>query len=146
MKRFSLRPLLICLPLLLAACGPLKSNKPAGKQEATATPAPNAPTLVGKIASIPADRRFVLIQSFGKWTSETGTILTSRGADERTANLLATGETLGEFAAADLQSGTVEVGDGVYSRHSPKPITPADPPKPPDTKEIPLPQEKQKNN
>ena len=73
---------------------------------------------------MPADKRFVLIQSYGTWKIEAGTILTSRGAEDRTANLLVTGESLSQFAAADLQSGRVEVGDAVYSRHAPKPATP----------------------
>ena len=90
-------------------------------------PKPEPPRLVGRIASIPADRRFVLIQSFGKWTAEPGAILTTRGADQRSANLLVTGEALGQFAAADLQSGQVELGDAVYSQHIPKP-PPADEP------------------
>jgi hypothetical protein len=79
------------------------------------------PKLIGRIASIPADRRFVLIQSYEKWNIESGKILTTRGPDDRSANLKTTGESLGEFAAADLQSGTVEVGDAVYSRHVAKP-------------------------
>ena len=90
-------------------------------------PKAEPPRLVGRIASIPADRRFVLIQSFGKWTAEPGAILTTRGADQRSANLLVTGEALGQFAAADLQSGQVELGDAVYSQHIPKP-PPADEP------------------
>ena len=89
---------------------------------------PEAPKLVGRIASIPADKRFVLIQSYGNWKIDPGTILTTRGPEDRTANLLATGESLGQFAAADLQSGLVEVGDAVYSRHVPKPVPPASEP------------------
>lgn len=111
------------LPLLFAtmivsACGPTKPDKP--KEEAT-KPVVEAPKLVGRIASIPADKRFVLIQSYGKWVVESGGILTTRGPDERTANLRITGETLGEFTAADLQSGSVGVGDAVYSQHVVKP-------------------------
>jgi hypothetical protein len=79
------------------------------------------PKLVGRIASVPADKRFVLIQSYEKWNVGAGTVLTTRGDHERTANLLTTGETLGPFAAADVQSGTVEPGDAVYSQHTPKP-------------------------
>ena len=111
------------LPLLFAAmivssCGPTKPDKP--KEEAK-KPVIEAPKLVGRIASIPADKRFVLIQSYGKWVVESGRILTTRGPDERTANLRITGETLGEFTAADLQSGSVGVGDAVYSQHVVKP-------------------------
>jgi hypothetical protein len=109
---------LVALALLASpACSIFKSEKP---DEPEKKPAPEAPRLVGRIASVPADKRFVLIQSYGTWNAETGTILTTRGPDERTANLLVTGESLGHFAAADLQSGAVEVGDAVYSRHLPK--------------------------
>jgi len=102
---------------LLAGCSWFgnKSDSPAEK------PADVGPQLVGRIASIPADKRFVLIQSYGTWKIQSGTILTTRGLDERSANLLVTGEAMGQFAAADLQSGAVEIGDAVYSRHVPKP-------------------------
>jgi hypothetical protein len=115
----------ICAATLvsLTACAAFKFAKPDKPAD---QPATQAPKLVGRIASIPADKRFVLIQSYGSWKIETGTILTTRGPDERTANLLATGESLGQFAAADLQSGLVQVGDAVYSHHAPKP-----PPSPP---------------
>ena len=103
--------------LLLAACAS-GGGKPAKEEK---PPAAEGPKLVGRIASVPADRRFVLIQSYGEWTAATGAILTTRGPEERTANLRTTGESLGDFAAADLQSGTVEVGDAVYSQHLPKP-------------------------
>ncbi|MCX6874289.1 MAG: hypothetical protein NTW21_10855 [Verrucomicrobia bacterium] len=103
--------------LLLAALGCLAAVSCAwlgmGKPAATEDPATH-PRLVGRIASIPADRRFVLIQSYGKWEVASGSVLVTRGPEERSANLLTTGETLGQFAAADLQSGTPEVGDAVF--------------------------------
>jgi hypothetical protein len=102
--------------LLLAACGLF-----GGKKDKEEKPATEGPKLVGRIASIPADKRFVLIQSYGSWKIGQGELLTTRGPEERSANLLVTGESLGQFAAADLQSGAVEVGDAVYSRHTPKP-------------------------
>lgn len=115
---------LFWLALALPACSLLKPGKMDSSEK---KPAAEAPELVGRIASIPADKRFVLIQSYGSWKIEAGTILTTRGVDERTANLLVTGEALGQFAAADIQSGSVEIGDAVYSRHVPKPAgTPAD--------------------
>lgn len=120
---------LLFVPLLATGCGWSPVTKPA---EDAAEKKPNAPKLVGRIASIPADKRFVLIQSYEAWTVETGAILTTRGLEDRTANLRVTGEKLGQFAAADLQSGTVEVGDAVYSRHVPKPpeTTPEETPSP----------------
>ena len=108
---------LVCLAFVSCA-----TKEPEKKPEA------EPPRLVGRIASIPADRRFVLIQSYGKWTAQPGAILTTRGADQRSANLLVTGEALGQFAAADLQSGQVELGDAVYSQHVPKPPPASEPP------------------
>jgi hypothetical protein len=82
-----------------------------------------SPRLVGRIASIASAQRFVLIQSYGRWTIETGSILTTRGDEGRTANLRVTGEQQGQFAAADIQSGEVRKGDAVYTQHTPKPVT-----------------------
>jgi hypothetical protein len=84
---------------------------------------PTSPRLVGRIASIISAQRFVLIQSYGRWTIETGSILTTRGDEGRTANLRVTGEQQGPFAAADIQSGEVRKGDAVYTQHTPKPVT-----------------------
>ncbi|MGJ8643989.1 MAG: hypothetical protein ACSHX9_11315 [Luteolibacter sp.] len=86
-------------------------EKPKEKKEEQTT----KPRLVGRIASMPTDRKFVLIQSYGTWDVPTGSILTTHGPDGRAANLLATGEQLGQYAAADVKSGTLEVGDGVYT-------------------------------
>ena len=115
-------PALLWIPLIslaIAACSGFKNSQSTEKKTTV-----EGPELVGRIASIPADKRFVLIQSYGTWKIDAGTILTTRGADERTANLLITGEALGQFAAADLQSGSVEIGDAVYSIHFPKPPKP----------------------
>jgi hypothetical protein len=115
------RVLVLCC-LLIPACGALTKKN---SDDEPPKPVATGPQLVGRIASVPADKRFVLIQSYGKWTVESGRILTTRGLDDRTANLRTTGENLGEFAAADLQSGTVAVGDAVYSQHTPKPVDPS---------------------
>ena len=112
----------------LFACGTTHSTAPEKPAAAKETAIVAGPKLVGRIATIPADRRFVLIQSYGKWEMEAGAILTTRGPDERTANLRVTGEKLGEFAAADLQSGTLGKGDAVYSQSAPPP--PSLPPTP----------------
>lgn len=119
-----LYPLTYSLPLglpvfllTLVVCSCASTHKAVKTDELTST----APKLVGRIASIPPERKFVLIQSYGPWDTPMGTILTTRGEQDRTANLLFTGEKLGHFAAADIQSGTVERGDAVYSRHVPKP-------------------------
>lgn len=91
---------------LLVACATDKEDdepsEPRGRVE-----------IVGRVASIPPGRDFVLIQSFGEWRVPAGTILTTRGADERSASLLVTGERLGQFAAADIRAGEVVVGDAV---------------------------------
>jgi hypothetical protein len=120
MKRCSNTGIAFC-SLLLSGCGLFAGKKDEPKDE---NPTAHAPKLVGRIATIPADKRFVLIQSYGTWKVGQGELLTTRGPEDRSANLLVTGESLGQFAAADVQSGIVEIGDAVYSRHSPKPPEP----------------------
>ena len=121
MKSRVLIGLSVLSTVALSACGLFKSDK---ANESEKKPAPQAPKLIGRIASVPADKRFVLIQSYGSWNSAPGTILTTRGPEERTANLLVTGESLGQFAAADLQSGVVDVGDAVYFQPPSEPLRP----------------------
>lgn len=108
MKPLSFTTLALCLSL--AACAHKPEETPSEK-----TDADSKPRLVGRVASIPTDRTFVLIQSYGTWTVETGSILTTQGPEGRTANLLATGEKLGQYAAADIRTGVLEVGDAVYT-------------------------------
>ncbi|WP_200271507.1 hypothetical protein [Luteolibacter pohnpeiensis] len=108
---------LICLlPILALASCSLSKEEPAPTGPAPKKEPVTLPRLIGRIASVPADHRFVLIQSYAKWDIAPDSILTSRGNDGRTANLLATGEHLGQYAAADLQSGQVAVGDAVFDR------------------------------
>lgn len=94
----------------LPCCAEKPEKEPTEKKEEI-----GKPRLVGRVASIPADRKFVLIQAYGTWSIAAGSILATRGPEGRTANLRATGEKLGQFAAADIQSGTLEIGDGVFS-------------------------------
>lgn len=111
-------------PLLIATCCALGSCSWLTPDQEIPAPNPNTPKLVGRIASIPPDRRFVLIQSYGTWTVPAGTVLAVHGPDGRNANLTATGESLKHYAAADLVSGTLEVGDGVYVLPKPTPSPP----------------------
>jgi hypothetical protein len=114
-SKIASRAFLLALGLALCGCTTIKKAEEEDKPKAT------PPKLVGRIASVPPERKFVLIQSYGPWDIAIGSILTTRGEEDRTANLIFTGEKLGQFAAADIQSGTVERGDAVYSHHTPKP-------------------------
>lgn len=105
-------PALLFTSLLLASCATDEEDSIPVDKTGDMIPT----KLVGRIASVPSDRRFVLIQSYGDWKVSSGTILTTRGGDERSANLLVTGEVMGQYAAADIQSGEVSKGDAVYSR------------------------------
>jgi len=80
--------------------------------------------LAGRVQSVNQASRFVLIRRYGFWRVAEGEIVESRG-EGRTANLLPSGEKLGEHIAADIRSGHVEVGDAVYIRK----IKPAETPK-----------------
>lgn len=120
MKASSVILLVASLWICFVSCATIKPAKPKPEEK---KPPVEGPKLVGRIATIPPDRRFVLIQSYGKWEVETGRILVTRGPDDRTANLKTTGESLGDFVAADLQSGELEVGDAVYFQTNSKPPT-----------------------
>jgi hypothetical protein len=74
------------------------------------------PRIVGRIALVPAGENFVLIESYGPWRVPEGGVLAGIGTDGRTANLVVTGEQLGQHAAADVRSGVAKVGDAVYYR------------------------------
>lgn len=114
-----LRPIRViaamAMACLLLSCA-TEATKPAEEK-----PKDEPPKLIGRVASIPPGKPFVLVQFYESTSQTSGTILTSRGNENRTANLLLTGEKLGQFAAADIQSGSVEAGDAVYSVHSPTP-------------------------
>jgi len=111
----------LCLAAITLMAAPACTTfKPADPGESAAAPVTKAPRLVGRIASIPEGQRFVLIQTYGREPISPDSILTTRGPEKRSANLLATGETLGQFTAADIQSGAVEIGDAVYSQHTPQ--------------------------
>jgi hypothetical protein len=87
------------------------------------------PALVGRVASVPAAKEFVLIQSYGAWSVPAGEPVFTAGDGGRSGNLLPTGERLGQFVAADLRSGEVLVGDPVYFRpKEPKPGAAGPPP------------------
>lgn len=125
LKRIIQSNSLIIIALSICAC----ATKPKPKEPDKA-PASTDPTLVGRVASIPASKRFVLIQAYGKWNQPAGTILTTRGPQSQSANLLVTGESLGQFAAADIQAGEAAIGDAVYSQHTPQPPSQTQPPTP----------------
>ena len=74
--------------------------------------------LAGRIDHVNGESDFVLIRKYGKWAVLSGEIVISRGQG-RTANLLPTGEELGEHVAADIRSGDVQVGDAVYIHKNP---------------------------
>lgn len=75
-----------------------------------------APRLVGRVASIHEAEGFVLVESFRSMTLGEGLLLSTRGDEGRLATLVVSGERMGRFAAADLKSGNLTVGDEVYAR------------------------------
>ncbi|MGJ8677964.1 MAG: hypothetical protein ACSHX0_10640 [Akkermansiaceae bacterium] len=67
----------------------------------------------GIVNKVNKEGGYVFIRRYYSLRLEPNDILESRG-EGRTANLYPTGETLGEHIAADIRSGTVEIGDAVY--------------------------------
>ncbi len=71
--------------------------------------------LAGVIDKVDTSAGFVMIRRYGPWRVGNHECVESRG-EGRAANLLPSGEHLGEHIAADIRSGSVKVGDGVYIR------------------------------
>ncbi len=105
-----MRMLLIPLAALLPACSLFEKEKEMPEED------PTKPRLVGRVAQIPSGGGFVLVESYGSWKVPDGGLLSGLGTEGRTSNLVATGEKLGQFAAADIRSGVAKIGDPVYYR------------------------------
>lgn len=99
--------LLLCLSL--GGCGLLSRSSPTPQNQEPATPSP----YVGQVASLHSAQGFVLIRRMPSVTVAPGTILISTGPNGSVANLRVSGESLGLMIAADIQSGTPQVGDSV---------------------------------
>jgi hypothetical protein len=100
---------------LLSGCGSSpEEEKPKGSVSDS--------RLAGRIQRVNRSAGFVLIRRYGFWRVSEGEIVESRG-EGRTANLLPSGEKLGEHIAADIRSGDVEVGDAAYIRKILVPLT-----------------------
>jgi hypothetical protein len=109
--RYSFMRLLLLLALAgLSSCGLFKDEEEKPEESAT------KPSLVGRVASVQEGSGFVLIESYGPWKVPDGGLLSGIGTEGRTSNLVATGEKLGQFSAADIRSGVAKVGDSVYYR------------------------------
>ena len=72
--------------------------------------------LIARVQSRPGDKDFVLLEALSKWTLDDGVHLYVYGENGRTATLVTSGERLGQFVAADVKAGKVEIGDAVYHR------------------------------
>ena len=106
-----------CFPvLLLAGCLCVvigcADTTPPPKAEKTKQP----DQLVARVASVYKAENYALIQRYGQLSLANDSILYSRGANGKSANLKVTGERLGQFLAADILSGDLDIGDAVYLR------------------------------
>lgn len=102
----------LCVGLLFSSCAEKKKDekKPTdGKKEDT------APKLVGRVQSRPGLKDYVLIEAYEKWKLADGVKLFTL-AEGRAASLETSGEKLGDYIAADVKGGDVQVGDAVYFR------------------------------
>lgn len=96
--------------LLLPSCSLFEKKEEKPLDDGT------KPRLVGRVAQVPGRGDFVLVEFYGAWKVPDGGLLAGVGAEGRTSNLVATGEKLGQYAAADIRSGLAKVGDSVYYR------------------------------
>ncbi len=76
--------------------------------------------MVGRVASVNSAAEYVLIQRFGRLEIPEDAILYTLGSstvgDDSVASIKVTGERLGQFLAADIVTGKLQVGDAVYLR------------------------------
>jgi hypothetical protein len=105
-----MKPLLLFALIGLSSCALFQDDEEEPEKNDT------KPSLVGRIASVPAGSGFVLIEAYGPWKVPDGGLLSGIGTEGRTSNLVSTGEKLGQFSAADIRSGVAKVGDSVYYR------------------------------
>jgi len=128
--------------ILLAALSAASMAGCATKTEEVAKPAP-APMaqMVGRVASIDAAGRYVLIQVFGTWTVPDEVLLLVRSATSGAATLRPSGERQGRYVAADIVSGKPAPGDAVIyvpanpaasPPGTPNPVNPVNPAGEPD--------------
>jgi hypothetical protein len=108
--------------LLMAACATKEKNADSPAKEQA-----EMMRLVARVQSRPGNKDFVLLEAYGKWTLEEGVHLYAYGSDGRTAILVTSGEKLGQFVAADIKSGQVDIGDAVYHRSKGPSEAPAGP-------------------
>lgn len=136
MIRFLLIALLSCL--CLTSCGFVKKTyyRMFGKKPKIILENRDI-RLAGRIEQVNKEGNYVLIRRYGAWRFDATLQNAESRGGARTANLLPTGEKLGEHIAADIRSGEVAVGDAVYIRRiqasqKPKPSTETEKPSLPD--------------
>jgi len=98
--------------LLLSSCSFFKKSEPVKNTKVRVSP-------VGRVDKVNQKAGYVFIRKYGSWKLDDSEILETRGGGNgvgRSANLLATGEKIGERVAADIRSGDVKVGDAVFIR------------------------------
>ncbi len=99
-----------CALLILPSCSSPKTTEPVAVVE-------QQPTLVGRVSKVNAAAGYAFIRRYGAWKPRAGDVLQSHGETNdiiSAGNLMATGERIGEHVAADIRSGVVNIGDGVY--------------------------------
>ena len=76
--------------------------------------------MVARVSSVNKEAKYVLIQRFGRLVIPEDSVLYTLGShaaeDNNAASIKVTGERLGQFLAADIISGELNVGDTVYLR------------------------------
>ncbi len=102
---------ILFLSWAFSACG--VTGKKSRAIKADAVPKSYGKRLAGRVDQVVGEADYVLIRKYGKWAVLDGEVVISEGLG-RSANLLPTGEKLGEHVAADIRAGDVQIGDAVY--------------------------------
>ncbi len=99
------------LTLSLASCGLLK--KIGYKEPAPEIKKDEGRRVIGRVASVSAEGKFVLIQKYRPGKLPENTLFQSHGISGSQGSLKPTGERVRDFFAADIISGNTVIGDAV---------------------------------
>ncbi len=126
--RYSRNVVLLAAALVLPSCAWLNSDPKAEKKE-EALQAANAPqaaeaekkpkplALIGRIHSYNKEQQFVIVQAYAKMPPLQNVVMISQAKDQSRVNLNPTGESQGQFFAADVRNGVPNLGDAVFFRN-----------------------------
>jgi hypothetical protein len=115
-EKVSQLSVLVLLSLVVFACQPIaKSGLPTVPPVKAEQPR-YLITTVGQVTSFEKESGIVLVRQYGSIPIKSGDVFLTGGVSGTNGNIMFTGQQNNLFKAAELQSGSLSVGDLVYRR------------------------------